>query len=200
MQDWAGAGKLQTEVGYRETHQRERMNRVVELSVEYGGKRDTLLEVGCCEGLVTTELARHFGHVTGVDFVQSLLDVCPPLENVTYKLMDISNEEPMGQWDVIVLSEVLEHLEDPIAVVNKLAPHCRTLVASCPVNEHLNPTHAWDVNRLDLLDKGIGIADGAGHIWAMDMDGFLSMFGGLEILHAESNDVAGEVVAKGALP
>src|SRR5580765_2328185 len=98
LQDEAGAGHLHTDVGMKEAHQRERLTRVAQLVVEWANKgpSNTVFEVGCCEGAMTRVIAPYVAHILAVDFVQSLLDVCPRFNNVTYQLQDIATYEPVG--------------------------------------------------------------------------------------------------------
>jgi hypothetical protein len=99
------------------------------------------------------------------------------------------------------VAEVLEHLEDPIGLLARLADHTYTVVASCPVNESLNHDTAWDMSKIRDLLTGSGrveVGEGAGHIWAMDVEGFRHMFevAGYEILHEEMIDPSCIIVAE----
>jgi hypothetical protein len=99
------------------------------------------------------------------------------------------------------VAEVLEHLEDPIGLLARLADHTYAVVASCPVNEELNHDTAWDMTKIQALLTGsdrVGIGEGAGHIWAMDQEGFEHMFevAGYEILHEEMIDPSCIIVAQ----
>lgn len=194
LQDAVGAGHLHSDVGMKEEHQRLRLERVADLVVEYAqkGPNQFVLEIGCCEGAMTAEIAPRVRGVLAVDFVQSLLDVCPQLPNVTYELQDISIWEPMrgAPFDVTVMGEVLEHLIDPIGVLKRLVACTYYVVASCPINEELNLDTAWDMSKIDDLMTGrqkVEAGEGAGHIWAMDEEGFEFMFAeaGYEIVHKE---------------
>lgn len=196
LQDTAGAGHLHTDVGMKEEHQRLRLERVAELTVEYAkkGPNQWVLEMGCCEGAMTSLIAPGVEQVLAVDFVQSLLDECPVIQNVEYRLQDVATWgmelDDEGPWDVMVMAEILEHLEDPIGVLKRWQDLVYYVVASCPVNESLNHDTAWDMSKIDDLLTGRGpvsAGEGAGHIWAMDEEGFDSMFtqAGYEIVHTE---------------
>lgn len=203
LQDTTGPGRLQSDIGMKDEHQRVRHDRVLEITAKFAGHAEACLEIGCCEGVMTARLAEMFSSVLAVDFVQSLLDACPQIPNVEYVLADVQTWEPPGSFDVVVISEVLEHLRDPVAVLRRLAEHTRVIVASCPVNEELQPDTAWSVEAVDRMMHGgqAGIGDGAGHLWAMDMDGFTSMFTSAElrILHSEIVFPSAVIVAEGAV-
>ena len=69
--------------------------------------------------------------------------------------------ELSGQVDLVILTEVLEHLEDPEAVLHAARARARYLVASSPVEEPPgvnNPEHLWsfgiDGFRAMLIQTG----------------------------------------------
>jgi len=84
------------------------------------------LEVGGGHGLYISEAITRIGKSTSFDMVdisQSSLDIAKKMvdnENVNYILSDIFDYNPSKKYDFITMGEVLEHVEDPIALLKKL--------------------------------------------------------------------------------
>jgi cyclopropane fatty-acyl-phospholipid synthase-like methyltransferase len=68
------------------------------------------LEIGCSIGVFTRRLAERCGHVLGVDIAESALEAarvrCRDCPNVTFRRMQLPHEFPVGQFDLVTLSEV----------------------------------------------------------------------------------------------
>jgi Methyltransferase domain len=92
---------------------------------------------------------------------------------------DILND-PVEYGDLIIVSEVLEHLEDPTAFLKALPPD-GLLIASSPSAEHpgwFNPIHSWAFDLAGYRE----LLEGAGWrvLYQMECDGGLNEFGGAE--------------------
>jgi 2-polyprenyl-3-methyl-5-hydroxy-6-metoxy-1,4-benzoquinol methylase len=83
-----------------------------------------ILEVGCGSGWFCAELAA-FGSVTGTDLADDVLERArrrtPAVTFVAGDFMKL----PFGKHDVVVSLEVLSHVSDQPAFVEKLASHLR---------------------------------------------------------------------------
>jgi SAM-dependent methyltransferase len=65
---------------------------------------------------------------------------------------------PPAHFDVLIMSEVLEHLIDPWSTLQKLRPHLKvggTLYASSPNVAHISVFRQLLKNRFDYKDSGI---------------------------------------------
>jgi SAM-dependent methyltransferase len=99
----------------------------------------TLLDVGCGTGvLLTRPLALEFPDIQflGIDLDTASIHVAhqaPPLPNLTFERQEIG--EIAGTFDLVVASEVLEHVEDPAVFIaalrQRLSPSGR-LVLTLP--------------------------------------------------------------------
>ncbi|XP_032294716.1 ubiquinone biosynthesis O-methyltransferase isoform X2 [Drosophila virilis] len=88
-----------------------------------------ILDVGCGAGLLTEQLARLGAHVTGIDLGEELIKAarvhlanCSPelSDRVEYKMEPI-DQHAKGNcecYDVLILSEVLEHVDDKVALLS----------------------------------------------------------------------------------
>ncbi|XP_037822535.1 ubiquinone biosynthesis O-methyltransferase, mitochondrial isoform X2 [Lucilia sericata] len=92
-------------------------------------KDQQILEVGCGGGILTEQLARLGAQMTGIDLSDELIRVArehlshvadPKLcDNIQYKIepLDIHVKDKMNYYDAVVVSEVLEHVEDKVALL-----------------------------------------------------------------------------------
>ncbi len=84
---------------------------------ENQGKSLTLLDFGCGQGLLLKLLENYNYNLYGYDFSNELIELA--IKNTTNA--KIYNKLPENKkYDVIVLSEVLEHLQDPLSVLKDL--------------------------------------------------------------------------------
>ncbi len=76
-----------------------------------------ILDLGCGGGLVCEPLARLGAQVTGIDFVKSNIEVAKNHSKksglkINYLTQDLKNLKIKNKFDVILLLEVIEHIED----------------------------------------------------------------------------------------
>jgi SAM-dependent methyltransferase len=82
-----------------------------------GNRRfEMALEVGCSIGILTRRLASRCNRLIGVDFVPDAVAMararCAPLPGVSIQQMQIPQQWPEGQFDLILFSEVLYFLDE----------------------------------------------------------------------------------------
>jgi 2-polyprenyl-6-hydroxyphenyl methylase/3-demethylubiquinone-9 3-methyltransferase len=91
-------------------------------------KEKKVIDVGCGGGLLSEAMCGLGGIVTGIDMAQAVLDVAKlhlleSKKNVDYRLASaeqMATELP-GFYDVVTCMEMLEHVPDPVSVVNACA-------------------------------------------------------------------------------
>ncbi len=184
-----GGAKLHAAMYTAERHY-QRLATLLQLADGIGG---ACLECGCGAGLITQELAKRFDTVDAIDICPDLLDAAPKLPNVRYVLADADTWTPERNYDLIFLSEIIEHLREPGRVIKRLSKHTRYLLASAPVTETLNIAGAFDASR---YRRETQVGDATGHIWALDYAGFLSLFDDFDIITAIQVERYGMVLAK----
>ncbi len=134
----------------------------------------SVLEVGCGEGHVTAKLARFFpeAEIVGTDFSDEIIDIArrehPDIRFEKQSVYEISRRA--ARPDLVVMSEVLEHLEDPERALAELAAlgpaHLFASVPREPV---------WRVLNL-ARGKYIGaLGNTPGHLQHWSARGFLGL-------------------------
>jgi len=89
---------------------------------------DRVLDVGCGRGIVAYDVAKKAKTVTGIELEPKNIAFAREhyqRPNLTFVLGDALKEIPTGQFDVVILSNVLEHLEGRVPFIKsilKLAP------------------------------------------------------------------------------
>ena len=121
-----------------------------------------ILELGCSEGS-TGALAlqqRKCGRYVGIELHTPSADIA----RTRLTEVHVGNIEEMalsfvpGEFDALIISEVLEHLSDPWAVVAKLAPFVRDgglVFASSPNISHYRVIRMLLRGRWDLANQGV---------------------------------------------
>ena len=135
----------------------------IELLTRHSGIRPTtLLELGCGTGAVIKERARRnlASRYVAVDYAQEAQDrlrrEAPAIECMTADITDAGFhlQEP---FDVVILSHVLEHLEDPAGFLRAIKSrfHFRCLIIEVPLE---------DLLLLRMKASIIGRNNPAGHV------------------------------------
>lgn len=79
---------------------------------------------------------------------------------VDIEFIDVFNTRDVPRWaELVVMTEVLEHLAHPHDIVEWVSENCEYLVASSPHGEH----------------PGCELGTDPCHIWAWDMEGYYEM-------------------------
>jgi SAM-dependent methyltransferase len=131
-----------------------------------------VLDIGCGYGAVARTIARHVAdsRVTGIDIdaaniAQAMAADNP--DNLDFVIGDALRDLPNGDWNVVVLSNVLEHIDARIdflrALGSNLAPE--TLLIRVPLFER-----SWHIPMRRAL--GIGYFSDATHFVEHTRDGF----------------------------
>jgi SAM-dependent methyltransferase len=121
------------------------------------------LEVGCGDGALLSELHRRGfgGRLSGVEISESavaLASARDELESVRRydgRHLDVRD----ASYDLGVLSHVLEHVEEPAALLREVARACRAVVVEVPLEANVSArragkrAHAAQVGHLQRLDR-----------------------------------------------
>lgn len=100
-------------------HPKHRLTRYHDFFVDRISPGARVLDIGCGYGAVARSIATRVSdcHVVGIDLDRGRLEEAragAPLQNLEFMEADARRDLPPGKWDVIVMSNVLEHIEDRV--------------------------------------------------------------------------------------
>ena len=155
---------------------------VVELCNRAGLKPQSVLDVGCGDGALLGELARRdFGGVrSGLELSGAAGAIArqrPGIERVA-QFDGAHLPARTGEYDLGILSHVLEHVGDPSALLAEVARACRAVVVEVPLEANLSArrgskrVHAEEIGHLRSLDRAgaRAIVADAGLLLAAELD------------------------------
>ena len=128
------------------------------------GTGKKVLDVGCSQGIISILAAKNENIVKGidieeeaVDFANKLLDEKYPeeKEKVTFEFVDFMNYSTEEKFDVIILTEVLEHLENPEDFIKKTKEFLNNdgkVILSVPFGVNDHPDHRRTYYYLNFAD------------------------------------------------
>jgi SAM-dependent methyltransferase len=136
---------------------------VTRLCARAGLRPTSTLEVGCGDGALLSELHRRGfgGRLSGVEISESAVSIAAQRKELESVLLYDGErlDVPDASYDLGVLSHVLEHVEDPTALLREVARACRAVLVEVPLEANLSArraskrTHAAEVGHLQRLDR-----------------------------------------------
>jgi SAM-dependent methyltransferase len=136
-----------------------RLRRLVDEEIEGSGLR--VLDVGCGAGVMTSHMTR-YGEVIGTDFSSSAIELARKL--VPTATFNAGREIPEGEFDVITLFDVLEHIPQPErpafigGLAQRLAPQGRLFV-STPYPAFTRDRRLKGDDTLQIVDEEVELSD-----------------------------------------
>ncbi len=136
---------------------------VLALCARTGLSPTSTLEVGCGDGALLCELrGRGFGgRLEGVEITQAAVEIArerPEIDRVElYDGVHLPADE--GEFELGILSHVLEHVPDPPGLLAETARACGAVVMEVPLESNLSARraskreHAEEVGHLQRLDR-----------------------------------------------
>lgn len=80
-------------------------------------KEDTVLDIGCGNGALAKDVAGHCKSIVGIDIDAGLIEKAKAKNNapnLEYRVGDVTKDLTNEKFDVIVMSNVLEHIDDRV--------------------------------------------------------------------------------------
>lgn len=144
-------------------------NNILPIVNKYLKKEASVLDIGCGAGTLCLYYANKSKSVLGIDISQKAVKSAVAsaevlgLENVTFEKVNFPEEAPKGTFDIIFLTEVIEHLDDDKIALEKiyslLKPKGIVIIST--------PSYNAPLHRLGLtkeFDKRVG------HVRRYDVD------------------------------
>jgi SAM-dependent methyltransferase len=136
---------------------------VIALCSRVGIAPASTLEVGCGDGALLSELHRRGfgGRLSGVEITEAAVSIAR--ERLDIDSVERYDGERLqaadGEYELGVLSHVLEHVVDPAALLGEVGRACRAVVVEVPLEANASArraskrAHAAEVGHLQRLDR-----------------------------------------------
>ncbi len=119
--------------------------------------QDTVLDIGCNNGAVTYDIAKKAKRVVGIDIDERNIETAKRThskDNITYVIGDATKDLGAEVFDVIIISNVLEHIEHRVEFLKKIKPLAKKFLIRVPMfNRDWIPLYKKELGvewRLDL--------------------------------------------------
>ena len=107
----------------RGLHPKHRLTKYHEFFLKNINNSDSVLDIGCGNGYNTSRLAEKAARVTGIDIDADNISVAKQkyhMDNIEYITGDATSYLFNEKFDVIILSNVLEHIEERVGFLRKV--------------------------------------------------------------------------------
>lgn len=150
-------------------HQRRIVNRndfthgpLIELLDERITNTSVILDIGCGTGAIDFYLAEKGNNITGIDISEKAIKICNENANnlnlankTSFEVNTIEGFKTNNKFDVVLLIEVIEHVENDVAAIKKIStllnPKGRLILSTPSINAPL-----YKIGFLNNFDKRVG--------------------------------------------
>jgi len=125
---YSWAGRLSQKLEKDGLHPKHRIIDYHKFFVDNVCENDTVLDIGCGNGALTYDIAMKAKKVVGIDLSERNISIAKNMfsrENIEYIHGDALTDLPNETFDIIILSNVLEHIDKRVEFLlsaKKLAP------------------------------------------------------------------------------
>lgn len=148
---YSWAGRLSTKVEGSGLHPKHRIMNYHKFFVDNVTENDTVLDIGCGNGALTYDVARKAKKVVGIDLNEQNITNAKnkfSRENIEYLYGDALTDLSDEKLDVIILSNVLEHIDKRVEFLTSLKKLAPKFLIRVPM---LN--RSW----IDMYKKELGL-------------------------------------------
>ena len=117
-------------------HPKHKLMRYHEFFVDNIEKNSYILDIGCGIGAVTFDIAKNAKKIIGVDLSAKNIELSKKkfnAENIKYLVADATKYNFNENFNYIILSNVLEHIEDRISFLNKIKKLAPSILIRIPM-------------------------------------------------------------------
>lgn len=186
-ENWHGGRRLQKRIVGSNNFTYRNLIRMIE---RFGGDANSVLDVGCGVGTIDFYLATQGKRVTGIEISKKALDVAKENarlfgldQNIRFVKAVLPTKKTLGEFDLVICSEVIEHVKDDKDLVKEIAKNTKPggiVILSTPsVNA---PLYRW--GRLNKYDRTTG------HLRRYTVQELRNIFreSGLTVIHTEKTE------------
>ncbi|OHA59650.1 MAG: hypothetical protein A2589_02215 [Candidatus Vogelbacteria bacterium RIFOXYD1_FULL_46_19] len=119
-------------------HPKHRITQYHKFFVDQVESDDSVLDVGCGIGLLSYKVAQKAKKVVGIDFSEKNINYARnhyQHSNLEFVLGDVTTYKFPGQFDKIILSNVLEHIDDRVNLLKVLRRISNTILFRVPMED-----------------------------------------------------------------
>jgi SAM-dependent methyltransferase len=120
----------------------------------------SVLDVGCGEGslLQSLSLAEKGYELNGIDLSENAIKLAEDkIKCGIFKVIDISKVSMDKKFDLVICSEVLEHIEDDVSAIKNIYKMSKFVIITVPIGklgaEDLQVGHVRRYSKKDILNK-----------------------------------------------
>lgn len=121
---------------YSGTHPKHRIMNYHQFFLDNIKESSCVLDIGCGKGDVAYDLSKKAQKVVGIDISTKNIETCKKRysrHNLEFVLGDATKHDFESKFDIIVLSNVLEHIENRIDFLKKLSDIAPSLLIRVPL-------------------------------------------------------------------
>lgn len=104
-------------------HPKHRLMNYHQFFLDHIAQGDRVLDIGCGNGALAFDLAQKAKEVTAIDLVPNNIEKAKDRflkSNISYRVADATTFSPHQTFDVVVLSNVLEHIEHRVEFLQNI--------------------------------------------------------------------------------
>ncbi len=129
-------------------HPKHRITRYHDFFISHTQPNDTVLDVGCGIGLLAYKVSSKAKKVVGIDFSKDNISYARNHYSLEFIFGDVTTYPFNERFDKIILSNVLEHIDDRVALLRSLGRISDTILFRVPME-----TRDW----LTIYKKELGL-------------------------------------------
>lgn len=117
-------------------HPKHRLMHYHDFFIENIDKNDSVLDIGCGNGALSFDVAKKAKFVKAIDNCKTSIEICKvkySRNNIEYITGDITKDFPKEAFDVTILSNVLEHIDNREGFLNKIGGISNKLLIRVPM-------------------------------------------------------------------
>jgi len=151
-------GYLSSKIDDAGIHPKLRLMNYHKFFIDNIDENDVVLDIGCSNGALSYDIAKKAKKVVGIDLNEKNISFAKERyskENIEYIWGDALKDLPDEKFDVIIMSNVLEHIENRVEFLRRLREKAATFLIRVPmINRDWITLYKKEMGLEYRLDKG----------------------------------------------